>query len=448
MTLGLQDVSAEDSTVMGPALAVPEDALRRVFADWSGIGSLYRAIAGESSDPPFAREWSADDVERRAMRVLLLKCEPLLSNWPRTTTAWLDQLPMTSRKRRFTSPKPVPRVDWARTRKRGWPPEVFDIRRKHRSSDQVPLAVLGWTLNELAMAIEQAGRLIGSHPKLSELVDRSIAPQIATALSLRDLIDFEDLGVPTMDDLGALRGLGWPWNSVARVAETLSARLRRDGIFQLARDLIRPEGFPDRLFHLAVLGEILHKIDLTGASVNSVRPIGDMTQGPIYEINDVHGRSWDLWWEAQACWSTYEVTNSYKQIASSLRGLDGKAFRPGRLRPDLLLVSAPMHSIAIECKFPYKDPDPGYVAQGAAQAYFYAAQLKSKFPVSSAVVVGPSELVADSTTSEVDGIAVRMDSPLSLATWIGELLTNPDPTRDAEVVVYSSSTGEVVLNRP
>lgn len=395
-----------------PLLEVPQYGLSRLLADWSGVGSLYRAIAGVGPSTPFDREWTVVDVERRAMRVLLLQCQPLLAQWPSTMTAWLDQLPLVSTRHRYWSDRPVPKVDWVRTRaRRGWPPELFAIKRRHRATDQIPLAVLRWTLDELSHAVEMARQLVGAKATISQIVDEAIAPQLETALGLKDVVPADDIGMPSIEDLAAIRGLGWPWNSIASVAAMLLSRYRREGMARLAKGLISPDGFPDRLFQLAVLGTVLTAAEEAGAVVTSVRPIGDMTAGPVYQLRDSQGRVWDVWCEAERCWDTYGIQDPYYDLAASLSYVDGKAYQRRHLRPDILVALPGARAMVIECKYPFLSADPGYVATGASQAYFYGMQLHSGFPVTHAVVVGPDEMVRTTVEQQIGEINLAISSP-------------------------------------
>lgn len=396
---------------MTPTLDVPSQGLTRVLADWSGVGSLFSALANIDSDAPFDRDWTVKDVERRAMRVLLLQCEPLIAQWPSTERAWLDQLPTISDRHRYWSDRPVPRVDWARTSKRGWPPTTLAIKRRRRASDQIPLAVLRWTLDELSNAVELARQLLSRQARLSELVDESIAPKLQTALGLQDTIKADELGVPSAEDLAAIRGMGWPWNVIAGVAAIFVSRYRRDGTARLARSLITPDGFPDRLFQLAVLGSLLMAAEEAGATVASVRPIGDMTAGPVYRIRDSKNRNWDLWCEAELCWKAYGLQDHYYDLASSLSYVDGNGYQPRHLRPDILLALPGARAMVIECKYPYIRHDPGYVSLGLVQAYFYGRQLAPAFPATHAFVTGPAEIVGTDAGRYVGGIDLRLSSP-------------------------------------
>jgi hypothetical protein len=412
-------------------LEVPSQGLTRVLADWSGVGTLYRVLATMSSDgtqdstyKPFDHEWTAQDVERRAMRVLLLQCEPSIAQWPSSARAWRDQLPIISNRRRYWAERPTPRVDWSRTRKRGWPPQSFAIRRRHRASDQIPLAVLDWTLDELSDAVTMARQLLDAKAPLSQLVNDSIVPKLEVALALKDEITAEDTGVPSVEDLAAVRGMGWPWNSISNVAAVFAARYRRNGLEALARTLISPEGFPDRIFQLGVLGSVLNAAEEAGAKVSSLRPIADMTSGPVYRIDDARGRAWDLWCEAERCWDIYGLRDHYYGLASSLSHADGNSYQSRHLRPDILLALPGVKAVVIECKYPFKTGDPGYVAGGLIQAYFYGVQLAQGFPMTQALVAGPSEIVRVGDSTAIGEVGVGTSSPELIAACVSSALTD------------------------
>ena len=403
-------------------LAVPESGLSRVLADWSGVGSLYQAISGITGDDPFDRDWSPEDVERRAMRVLLEECAPLISQWPQTLRAWLDQLPITSTRHRFWSDRVVPRVDWPKTRRKGWPPSSLAIKRRHKTSDQTPLVVLAWTIDELMISIVMAQQLMGSSIG-SQSAFISIVPQLETASELREtLLDVDDPGIPTAEDFAAVAAMGRPWTSIVGVGRVFASRYRRDGVAKLARRLIRPDGFPDRLFQLAVLGIVLEAAESAGCYVVSRRPIGDMTSAPVYQLVDEQGRQWDVWCEADRCWAHYGVTDHHFELSQALANLGGKPFQRRHLRPDIVLAQPMERALVIECKFPYSSADPGYVASGLSQSYFYAAQLQQGFARSDALVVGPSELVQSVAVSSVQGVQIGLASPGLLRHGVSELV--------------------------
>lgn len=404
-------------------LSIPESDLQRVLGEWSGVGDLWRALAA-MGDVSTDREWSQKDVERRAMRVLLLECAPLLSRWPSNTRSWMDQLPVVSAKQRFWSVSPEPKVDWGRTVRRGWPPNRYAIRRRHRSTDQLTLSVLAWTLEELRLALNESNHLVG--PAASGVASLPVEAQksLAAVLPLLDYLEPSDARMPDRDDLAALRGVGRPWGAVADVARLL-VELERGGALAFSKRLIRPDGFPDRLFQLAVLGSVLAGAENVASKITSLRPIGYMTDGPVYRIEDPHGREWDLWCEAAHCWEHYAARDTYQRLARGLAQVDGAPFRAGHLRPDVLLALPSERALVLECKYPMDSLSPGYVASGLPQALLYGQQLAPYFRRIAAVSVGPKELVPSTRQSRISGVRVGYASPEGVRELVASALTRP-----------------------
>ena len=376
---------------MAESLAIHDSGLLRVLSEWSGAGNLYRAVAAATPDP-LEREWTPRDVERRAMRIMLLECSPLLRRWPRSAKAWLDHLPALSARQRFWSSVPQTRVDWAKTRRRGWPPSSFAIRRRHRSTDQVTLSVLAWTLGRLKVAFDASRTLVGPQRSAVDDLASDVETTLHRTLPILELLDEADFTLPTRDDLRAVFAAGWPWNVVAEVARVFAA-MERGGAEALARRLLRPDGFPETIFQLSVLGAAVIAAESQGANVKSLRPIGYMTDGPVYRIEMPGQASWDLWCEAANCWSAYGVPDRYREIAATLTSEDGAVFQAKNIRPDLLLAREGDRALVFECKFPSGTRDPGYVAHGLYQASYYAHQLRPAFGEVVGLAVGPSELV-------------------------------------------------------
>lgn len=401
-----------------PGLSVDEDGLSRVLSEWSGVGSLYRSLASIASE----RSWTPQDVERRANRIVLLELAPLLSQLPTTQRAWSIHLPTLSERRRYWSAHPETRVDWRRTRTRGWPPETFAIRKRHRSSDQFLLSVLGWTLGRLSQAVESAVELAGTRHVADLGLSVTADAAIQACLPLLDQLDSGDLTRPTRDDFAAVRGLGWPWKTVASIGEVLIG-IDRGGAAGMASRLLRPDGLPDLLFQLGVLGSILSEADTRGASITSLRPIGQMTSGPVYRIEAASGSKWELWCEAATCWEFYGATDIYKTLAQGLRRADGRPFSARHIRPDILFAREDRgHALVLECKYPFETSDPGYVAGGLYQAYLYASQLRTAFNRTQGFVVGPDELVQQDDARRLRGIPLGVTAVSGLRELVQDLV--------------------------
>lgn len=401
-------------------LSVHEDGLSRVLSDWSGVGDLYSAIAAAAPDP-LEREWTRDDVERRAMRILLLQCSPLLRRWPTSLREWQNHLPVLSDKRRFWSDTPQVRVDWAKTRRTGWPPTSFAIRRRHRSTDLITLSVLAWTLEKLDHALDASRSLTGPHTEsLVEQVAEDVEAMLVRTLPLLSQLDETDLTIPTREDIRAVRASGWPWNAVAEVAAFFT-RMERGGADALARTLLHPGGFPETVFQLSVLGAVMIACEDAGAVITSLRPIGYMTKGPVYRVEFVEGEPWELWCEAARCWDSYGLVDKYRDVAGALINRDGKPFQARNIRPDILLARRDVRALVIECKFPGESLDPGYVAQGMYQASYYAHQLKPAFEEVTALAVGPHELVPHQVGGDLGCASVGVASAHHLVETVRDL---------------------------
>ena len=391
------------------ALGVHERGLLRVLSEWSGTGNLYSALAAVAPDP-LDRSWTPKDVERRAMRILLLECSPLLRRWPKTAKAWEDHLPTLSQRQRFWSEVPQSRVDWAKTRRRGWPPQAFAIRRRHRSTDQLTLSVLAWTLRRLEAAFVASESLVGPHAATAQDLSRDVESIIRNTLPLLGLLDEADESTPSRDTLSAVRGSGWPWNVVSEVA-TVFTSVDRGGSEALARRLIRPDGFPESFFQLSVLGVVLLTAQRARAEVTSLRPIGYMTDGPVYRIRMVGEEPWDLWCEAASCWKSYGLADGYRELAATMSTSAATPFQARNIRPDVLLARPGDRALVLECKFPSETLDPGYIAHGMYQAAFYGHQLAPAFREVSSFSVGPPELVPTHGKLLMGDVAVGLTSP-------------------------------------
>ncbi|MDV7171958.1 hypothetical protein R4144_00815 [Gordonia amicalis] len=355
------------------------------------------------------------------MRILLLQCSPLLRRWPRSAREWQNHLPVLSDRRQFWSDTPQVRVDWAKTRRTGWPPTAFAIRRRHRSTDLITLSVLAWTLEKLEHALQASRSLTGPHTdSLVEQVAEDVETMLVRTLPLLDQLDESDQTTPTREDIRAVRASGWPWNAVAEVAAFFTA-LERGGADVLARALLYPGGFPETVFQLSALGSVLIACEEAGAAITSLRPIGYMTKGPVYRASFASGESWDLWCEAARCWQTYGLADRYRDLAGALITRNGTPFQSRNIRPDILLARPGVRALVVECKFPSDSHDPGYVAQGMYQASYYAHQLKPAFEEVQALAVGPRELVPHQVGQDLGLVSVGLASVDHLVEVVGAL---------------------------
>lgn len=359
---------------------------------------------------------------RRAYRILLLETAPLISRLPSTSRGWADHLPTLSQRTRYWSARPETRVDWRRTRMTGWPPTSFAIRRRHRSSDELSLSVLAWTLHRLEVAVEASESLVGPQADGVAGLPSEVHAVLQATLPILAAIEEPDESIPTRDDLAGLRGLGWPWRTVADIASVFVS-LERGGAEAMARRLLRPDGFPDVLFQLSVLGTIVNACGEAGATVKALRPIGDMTDGPVYEIQSAAGSKWDLWCEAANCWEQYGADDHYRDLAGGLTTVGGARFSSRHIRPDILLAQQQgEEALVLECKFPADTLNPGYVAHGMYQAAFYASQLQPAFARVTGYAVGPSEMLQGAEHRVVGRIPVGLTSLPGVTTLVRGLL--------------------------
>lgn len=188
----------------------------------------------------------------------------------------------------FQDSRPETRVDWRRTRLRGWPPTTFAIRRRHRSTDQLALSVLAWTLGRLESAFEASSSLVGSQSPSPDELPLDVRDVLKTTPPILEYLDDTVENVPSRDDLAAVRGAGWPWKPVAAIAEFFLS-VDRGGATAMAQRLLRPDGFPETLFQLSVLGAIINACESAGSTVTSLSPLASMTQGPAYKVQSVTG---------------------------------------------------------------------------------------------------------------------------------------------------------------
>jgi len=113
-------------------LSIPWEGVRELFHSWSGKGDLFAGLAAVLRNDEFSR-WSKRDVERRAHRVLFENCGESLQRMPVRVRDWLAIIPVHSRVSQAAGPAPQGRVDWAATRRTGWPPREFVGRTRQRS---------------------------------------------------------------------------------------------------------------------------------------------------------------------------------------------------------------------------------------------------------------------------------------------------------------------------
>lgn len=373
------------------SLSIPEEGLDQVLRAWNGPGQLLAALAGVSEDEGYERAWSVPDVRRRAHRILFAEVEDGLARWPVRASEWLRALPAESRRRRDVVASPVGRVAWPATFRRfRWPPERFVVTTRQRVADELLTQTLRWT-------IERIGQIRVDATAVAPGITDELAPQLDLAASLLDLPPLDEaVGVrPTATDVRAVARQGWPWTSVAVVADRL--RSAESSLHEYARRLVMPsDDLKPKLFHLAVLGELLRNLDRRGAKVISLRPLARTTSGPAYRVT-AKGAEWDLWFEAGGAWSHYSRQSPYLEAAAVLLG----QARP--LSPDILLIRLDHGALVLECK--YSD-SPDYVGgRGLTQLMAYAVEsVTSLAPQVVSRVIAPSEALGSPGTAVPTGV--------------------------------------------
>lgn len=368
----------------GPALPWP--GLLSVLSSYSSRGQLFTALGTTPDDDA----WSSSDVRRRARRILLERLIPTVRALPTSTSAWLDALPAESRRHRATTTLPVGRIDWPRTRLRGWPPTRFVTASRTRTPDEVLVTTLSWAGRRILDVVKDATSLLpgGGDP---------IAVQLETLrrlLESRPLVDAEPV-VPGRPELAALRATGRPWSALAAVVDVL--RLEDLDLPTLARELLVPDDeLRWRLFHLGCLGTVLDAFKGRGWTASGLRPLG-IGAGPAYALTDDVGREWELWFEAAGIWSYYKIPSPYAEASAGL----ATAAQP--LGADIALFRGDEEAVAIECKY---SADPKYVAHnGYLQGMAYLSEIRSrKASICRAIVVGPEDVVHSThSTSTIAG---------------------------------------------
>lgn len=351
---------------------IPSPGLERIRAVWSGRGQLLDALAAVQPE----HAWSVRDVRRRMHRVLLDTVQDDLAVLPDSVRRWDDVLPAASVVLRTRSRRPKGRIDYVRTRREGWPPERFVVRIRERIPDQLPAEVTAWTLGRLQMIVDDA-------EQCGSAVPEKLARQLGAARRARGLpaLSMADDVVPDGEDLADLRRSGHPWRAIAALATSFKSA--EDDPASLAYRLILPDPeLAERLFHLAVVGEVLRGADAAGRNLVSRRPLGSSGKGAQFWTSDGNLR---LWMEAAGIWSSSPVPPPFRQAMIGLPGAGGQA-----LRADLLL-SDQRRALILECKY---SRNPSYVAQGYAQVIAYGAELRRGiFDEVTTVVVAPDGVV-------------------------------------------------------
>lgn len=376
-------------------LPIPQDGLQEVLSHWVGRGTIWNVLAvskaGESD-----REWSARDLRARANRILFEKIKPQLSHWPTRTSDWVELLPALKQQDRVTRTTPFSGVSWKSTFEQfGWPPRAFVGRESTRVADMLLVTAMRWTLLQLTDVHRDAVRLFPD-------IDVDVRRQLTAACQLldREPVASAEPIMPGQPELLAIRREGTPWGAVATVMDKF--RELDHSFYSLVSQILVPDDeIRWRLFHLAVLGQLLVALRRENCHVKSVRSLGGASRGPSYVIIDRDGVQWDLWFEASGIWSHSGLVSPYAQATHHI----GAVKRP--LGADLLLIRRGYRALILECKYSGYEDVVG--RNGYLQATTYAAEMRSRLaPDVLALTVGPEGVVQ--TLSVAETIAGRIGS--------------------------------------
>lgn len=359
---------------------IPSDGLAEVLSQWVGRGELFESLAIPPADG--LSHWSAADVQARACRILLERVKPLIARLPNRVDQWLDALPAVRQHQASTTPTPTAGTSWPATRIRfGWPPTAFLGRQAVRHADSLLSTALKWTFERIAQVRESA---VKAYPD----ADEPVRPQISAGLRAlgRAPLAMAPGIRPGRHDLMAISRAGSPWGTVSAIAAELG--LLDSAPQTLAGELLMPD--PEirwRLFHLAILGEVLQAARNQGLRVSSRGPLRPAGSKPSFHLSGADDRSWDLWFEASGIWRSLSMRAPYAEAVS------GIALRERTLGADLLLAHPEAKSFLIlECKY---SSNPDFVARnGYYQAVTYATELASRTGGNiTAVGIGPEGIV-------------------------------------------------------
>lgn len=357
-------------------LPIPQDGLQEVLSHWVGRGTIWNVLAVSKADEG-DRQWNARDLRARANRILFEKIKPHLSQWPTRTSDWVELLPALKQQDRVTRTTPFSGVSWKSTLERfGWPPRAFVGRESTRVADMLLVTAMRWALLQLMDVHRDAVRLFPD-------IDVDVRRQVTAARQLldRDPVESAEPIMPQRPELLAIRREGAPWGAVATVMDCF--RDLDHSLDSLVSQLLLPDDeIRWRLFHLAVLGQLLIALRRENCQVKSVRSLGGSSKGPSYAVIDRDGWHWDLWFEASGIWTHFGVASPYAQATRQI----GAVKRP--LGADLLLVRRGYRALIMECKYSGNEDVVG--RNGYLQATTYAAEMRSLLaPDVVSLTVGP-----------------------------------------------------------
>lgn len=391
MTVNLSEAVIEED--------IPLEGLHEALRAFSGRGELLSVLATLATESSLLnREWSKEEVEARAHRILFEHLKESVARWPTRTDEWLDRLPIELRPRKESRSQPGAGTLWAETRRLGkWPPTAFRVRERFRLSDEVAMNALAWTIRKLDIIRSDAVRLAPES-------DSSLLGQLNVAEQLLDLPEVAQSGkiIPDWSDLRAIRREGAPWIAVA---DTCAAILRsQKNLTNLADELLLPDpALRGLLFHLAALGVTLITAKAAGYSVMANAPLGAGVSKPNFLMTSQAGQTFHLWFEGGRAWRFYGLISPYTRVTG---GLPGKL---SSISPDLLIVAPGKWAMSVECKY---STSPSYLRSGVAEALAYAADLSGILvPLVDSVVLVPSSIGSLNFSAGLLGGTLSLHTP-------------------------------------
>ncbi|MBS7589801.1 hypothetical protein KHC24_20950 [Ancylobacter defluvii] len=297
----------------------------------------------------------------------------------------MDALPAVRLHETTTTQSPTSGISWPETRIRyGWPPSAFIGRQTARHADSLLSTALRWTFERLGTIRDSAvSSYADADVEIRAQLDAGRRAIMRAPLALAPAIR------PGRHDLIAIRRAGSPWGTVSEIANRLSVLDASPEA--LANELLIPdENIRWRLFHLAILGEILLSARSLGFQTLSQGPLRPGGGRPSFRLTARGDLAFDLWFEAAGIWHDLGVRSPYAEATA------GIALKDRRLGADLLLAHPRGHSfLVIECKYSW---NVDFVARnGYYQAVAYASELASRTGGKiMAIAVGPEGVVHSS----------------------------------------------------
>lgn len=394
------------------SLSIPRAGIDEVLRGWSGEGSIFESLAYVST--PDAVDWTAADIQRRSRRVLLGIIEHMTATWPITSPQWEQYLPSSSVSERNVARVPVGSVNWRETRRMSrWPPREFVLRSRRRVMDEVAVGTLAWLSRQLRSIVSDV---------------RSLSPSSADRVGGRlDVIDealspWRDIDATRPDrlDLQSLKTSGYPWTSVGTASE-LAVRSEQDPAF-IAFNLIAPD--PDigwRLFHLAAYGMVIRALRNHRFVVTWHRPLSGTRPGAQIEAIGPSGTRYDLWFEAGAARTAYELPRAaYYDAVRSIEGVGGA------IGVDVMLIDQGSRALLFECKW---STNVQYVGRyGFHQSSSYALDALAGLATEVwSFVVGPHEVVPETSVGvalyEKLGVVLGSTTPVHIGDVVSAFLS-------------------------